>query len=215
MRLPYAPPDPQSHPDPSPTTISIYTRIATRRAPRPVTKLDRALLHNPQIADGWNSFLGAIRSATTLDQGLAELAICRIAVLNGAVYEWSAHAPLALKAGVSRAALSACLSAAVFAGLATEGLSGEEAEGSHGTLREGRDSRLSAQQWAVVNYTDAMTRGIVVPDRVFRALGTWFDDRQVVELTATVAGYNCVSRFLVALDVCEMNGGVMEVPREE
>ena len=33
-----------------------------------------------------------------------------------------------------------------------------------------------------------------------------FGERGVVEITATVAAYNCVSRFLVALDVGERNG---------
>jgi hypothetical protein len=39
-------------------------------------------------------------------------------------------------------------------------------------------------------------------------------DREVVELTATVAAYNCVSRFLVALDVGECNGTAMKAVRD-
>jgi hypothetical protein len=38
----------------------------------------------------------------------------------------------------------------------------------------------------------------------------WLGDREVVELTASVAAYNCVSRFLVALDVGECNGREMK-----
>ncbi|RAL64087.1 hypothetical protein DID88_003275 [Monilinia fructigena] len=44
-----------------------------------------------------------------------------------------------------------------------------------------------------------------VPEEVFEELKRWFDEKEIVELTATVAAYNCVSRFLVALDVGERN----------
>jgi len=50
-----------------------------------------------------------------------------------------------------------------------------------------------------------MTLDVRVPDEVFAALKDLFSEREVVEITATVAAYNCVSRFLVALDVGERN----------
>jgi alkylhydroperoxidase family enzyme len=50
-----------------------------------------------------------------------------------------------------------------------------------------------------------MTLDIRVPDDVFTNLKQHFSEQEVVELTATIAGYNCVSRFLVALDVGERN----------
>jgi len=45
-----------------------------------------------------------------------------------------------------------------------------------------------------------------VDEGVFRRLRGLFSEQEVVEITATVAAYNCVSRFLVALDVGESNG---------
>jgi alkylhydroperoxidase family enzyme len=36
---------------------------------------------------------------------------------------------------------------------------------------------------------------------VFAQVRRQFDDRELVELTATVAGYNLVSRFLVAMQI--------------
>jgi alkylhydroperoxidase family enzyme len=51
-----------------------------------------------------------------------------------------------------------------------------------------------------------MTRDVSVPQSLFdevKAAG--FNEQQVVEITATVASYNMVSRFLVALDVGEAN----------
>ena len=46
-----------------------------------------------------------------------------------------------------------------------------------------------------------MTRSIRVPDNVFAAVRRHFDDREIVELTATVGAYNLVSRFLEALHI--------------
>jgi len=57
----------------------------------------------------------------------------------------------------------------------------------------------------VLAYADAMTIGVKVSDDIFAWLRKLFDDRETVEITATVAAYNCVSRFLVALDVGEMS----------
>lgn len=202
MRVPYAPTEAPS--DSPQTTKDIYSRIAARRAPRPLIPLDLALLHNPAIADGWNSLLGAIRSKTTLDDGIVELAVCRVAVLNGASYEWQAHSPLARKGGVSREALQHVLHTPCL--VATNGQ--EKAEGSKD------HEALSARQWAVLEYTDAMTRNVDVEGKVFENLKTvaGFNETQCVEMTAVVAGYNCVSRFLVALNVGECNGKGMEVP---
>jgi alkylhydroperoxidase family enzyme len=47
-----------------------------------------------------------------------------------------------------------------------------------------------------------------VPEPVFAALRAQLDDRQVVEVTATVGGYAMVSRFLVALEVPPPDGEV-------
>jgi 4-carboxymuconolactone decarboxylase len=42
---------------------------------------------------------------------------------------------------------------------------------------------------------------VTVPEEIFQAVRAHFDDRQVLELTVTVAAYNMVSRVLVALEV--------------
>lgn len=64
---------------------------------------------------------------------------------------------------------------------------------------------LSPEEAAVLKYTDAMTKTVTVPEDVFQELKGLYNDREVVEITATAAAYNCVSRFLVALDVGEKN----------
>lgn len=61
---------------------------------------------------------------------------------------------------------------------------------------------FTAQQAAVLVYTDHMTRSVVVPKNVFDALRAELEnDQQMFEVTATVATYNMVSRILMALDV--------------
>jgi AhpD family alkylhydroperoxidase len=152
-------------------------RIRERRggALRP---LDRMLLHSPELADGWNALLGAIRQRITLPAAVRELVILRIAVLNRADYEWAAHEKDARQAGLDDAHLAA--------------IRDEYA---------GRNPTLDGRMQRVITYTDAMTRHIQVPDTVFDALRADFTDVELVELTATVAAYSMVSRFLVALDV--------------
>ncbi|KAF2150736.1 hypothetical protein K461DRAFT_295983 [Myriangium duriaei CBS 260.36] len=215
MRLPYAP---QTAPDSaSQTDKDIYARISARRAPRPLIALDRALLHAPPVADGWNSFLGAIRSRTTLPAAsIQELAICRVAVLNRAAYEWDAHSVLAMKDGgegdgpVSEEGLKTVLDAEEWTG---EGL-GERLERLKEEVGGNTKGGLSWRQWVVLAYTDQMTREVQVDEAIWEAVRGEFGERQSVELTATVAAYNCVSRFLAALDVGEKNGAGMEVPKK-
>ncbi|HVV08621.1 carboxymuconolactone decarboxylase family protein [Amycolatopsis sp.] len=154
---------------------AVAEKIRARRGGR-LTALDGMLLHSPPFADGWNSLLGAIRGSSTLPGDIRELAILRVAELNGAEYEWSAHEPVAKEAGMTTEQIAA--------------------------LRVGGDAGvLDPRQRATLAYTDAMTREIAVGEELFRELGTHFGEQQVVELTVTIGAYNMVSRFLVALEV--------------
>ncbi|CAK7219538.1 hypothetical protein SCUCBS95973_003849 [Sporothrix curviconia] len=189
MRIPYTA-NPPSFEDPA--EAAVVGRIAARRAPRPLQPLDLALLHTPPVADGWNSFLGAIRTQThSITADLRELAVSRVAAVNRAWYEWGHHAPLAQAAGVSDAGLAVVLQETPFSLNDTAAVDA---------------GSLTALQWAVLVYADEMTRNVEVADATFAHLRTLFNERQVVELTGVIACYNCVSRFLVALDVGEKNG---------
>ena len=204
MRLPYMPataPTTSSSSMSDPSTTAAYEQLSARRAPNPLLALDRALLHSPPVASGWSSFLGAIRQQTSLPTDIRELCICRVAVLNGATYEWEHHAPILKSEGkLSEEALEDVKERKAWQGW-------ENAWGKDETGREEGDvgGALSERQRAVLAYADAMTIGIKVSDEIFALLRRSFDDRETVEITATVAAYNCVSRFLVALDVGEMS----------
>lgn len=49
--------------------------------------------------------------------------------------------------------------------------------------------------------TDAMTRDIEVSEAVYGAVAARFSERQLLDIVATVAAYNMVSRLLVALHI--------------
>jgi len=89
--------------------------------------------------------------------------------------------------------------------LRSEGDVGEVGEREVRSGKREAEGELTEMQWAVMAYTDAMTRDVRVGEEVFEKLKRYFGKKEIVEITATVAAYNCVSRFLVALDVGEMN----------
>lgn len=138
--------------------------------------LYRMLLHSPPVTSGWLTYLTAIRQQCQLPGLIREMVIMRIAHLNGASYEADQHAPIARKEGMSDAQISAL----------------EDWEAS---------ALFDQQQRAVLKYCDAMTRDIQVTDTVFDAIKPFFEERGIVELTATIASYNMVSRFIEALQI--------------
>lgn len=141
-----------------------------------VPNIYRMLLNSPPIARGWLNLLTAIRHKSTLAGRYRELVIIRIAVINGAEYERTIHVPLARKEGVSDAQIGAL------------------ADWQAATVYGDADR-------AVLAYTDAMTREVHVADAVFAEVKKHFDERGITELTATIAAYNLVSRFLEALQI--------------
>ena len=62
-------------------------------------------------------------------------------------------------------------------------------------------SVFSDSEALVLELADAMTRNIDVPEALMDRLKAKLDARGVVETVATVAAYNMVSRFLVALQI--------------
>ncbi len=143
--------------------------------------LDRLLLHSPPLAAGWNAYLGAVRTQLSLEAKPRELAICAVAAFNGAEFEFAHHAPLLLKAGGTQAQVDGLRDLASAAA---------------------NESLFDADERAVLRLTLEMTRDVAVDEATFRrASAAVGDTRKTVELIATIAAYNMVSRFLVALDL--------------
>lgn len=158
---------------------ALVNAIRARRGGE-LLKLDRMLLHSPPLAEGWNFYLGKVRNDLSLPMRLRELAICAVAVLNRAEYEYEQHAPLYVKAGGTDEQAAALLQL-------------DDRNFPIGLFPE--------LEQDVIGLTREMTRQIQVAGplkrRLVRALGA----QQTVELVGTVATYNMVSRFLVALSI--------------
>jgi alkylhydroperoxidase family enzyme len=171
-RIPYVPAD-LAEP------AEVVAAIRARRGGELIA-LDRMLLHSPPLAAGWNTFLGAVRTGLTVDRRLRELAMCVVAVINGAEYEYTQHAPLYLAAGASAAQAQA--------------LRDPDAALANVAL-------FDARERAALAVAIEMTRHVKVADASFAELRRHLDERQTVEFVAVVAAYNMVSRFLVATGI--------------
>ncbi len=171
-RIPYQPTD-LAEP------AELVAAIRARRGGR-LINLDRMLLHSPPLASGWNAFLKAVRTELTLDARLRELAICAVAALNGAEYEFEHHAPEFLRAGGTDAQVKAL----------------REPERA---LQE--TALFDSASRAVLGLTIESTRRVAVSDADFAAARAALGERGVVELVGVIAAYNMVSRFLVALGI--------------
>lgn len=165
---------PLVEPGTRPELAEIEGRILAERGR--VSLLYRALLNSGPIASGWERMLTAVRNQTSLPGSLREMIILRVAVLNRAAFEFDAHAPIAEREGVSTQKID---------GLRQAGLS----------------DVFDEQERLVLRLTDAMTRDIEVPDELMASLKRLYEPKALVELVATVAAYNMVSRFLVALNI--------------
>lgn len=175
MRIP--PWNPERKPQPQ----DLVQAILERRG-GDLLNLDRALLWSEPLARGWNTYLKAVRTGLGASRLLRELGICTVALLTGAHYEYHHHAPDFLAAGGAQASLDA-LQAWVQSGARGEpaGLAGDEA--------------------LIALYAAQMTRDVKVEDAVFARMQERFPTPELVEITAAIATYNMVARFLVALGV--------------
>ena len=155
-------------------TRPLAQRIVAERGS--ILHLYQMLLHSPPVAEGWLGYLTAIRQQSALSGAIREMVIIRVAQINRAPYEADQHMPIARQEGVPAEKLDA--------------------------LAHWDDSPLfDATERAVLAYTDAMTRDVQVDEAIFAGVAEVFEAQQLVELTATVAAYNMVSRFLEALQI--------------
>ncbi|WP_313622948.1 carboxymuconolactone decarboxylase family protein [Achromobacter sp.] len=156
-----------------PETRELVQRIQHERASLP--NLYRMLLNSPPVAEGWLNYLTAIRQKSGLSARIREMLILRVAVLNQADYEFEQHLPIALKEGCTEQQVAA--------------------------LKVGDRAALDDKAQAAIAYCDEMTRDIRVKEATFATLRSLFNEKEIVEITATIAAYNMVSRFLEAIQV--------------
>jgi ubiquinone/menaquinone biosynthesis C-methylase UbiE/alkylhydroperoxidase family enzyme len=176
--------------DLAPRSRELIAAIEARRGGA-LLNLDRMLIWSEPLARGWNGYLRAVRTELSLSPFLRELAICVVARLTGAQYEYHHHAPELERAGASAAQLAA--------------LDNPDAAAVSPVYDE--------LQRAVIRFAIASTRDVTIPDAIFDALKRHLGPAELVELVATTATYNMVARFLVALQIVpESDGAKIEVP---
>ena len=141
--------------------------------------LDLALLWSEPLARGWNAYVGAVRRDFTVSPRLKEIAICVVARLTGAEYEFTHHWPEYVRAGGDDA-------------LRHRLADPEKAM---------QDPAFSDDERLAMRYAGAMTRTVEVPAPLFDEIRARFSPTEIVELTAAIATYNMVARFLVALEI--------------
>jgi alkylhydroperoxidase family enzyme len=142
-----------------------------------LAEIDRLTLHSETVALGWVQMFVGLASGCSISLRLREIALLRVGVLTRARYQSFQHRKIALaKAGMTLAEVDAV---ANWPGSA----------------------HFTDKEQAVLAYTDAMTDKVQVPDAVFAALRAHFNESEIVELTANIAGYSMVARFMEALEL--------------
>ena len=165
---------PLIEPGTNPALKSLETKILAERGR--ISLLYKVLLNSEPIASGWEQMLTAVRNKTSVAPHLREMMILRVAVLNNAEFEFDAHIPHAINAGVSQDKINQIKNLAL------------------GEI-------FTDEERLLLELTDQMTQNVNVPDQLMNALGQHYSPKEVVEIVATVAAYNMVSRFLVALNI--------------
>lgn len=169
-RIPYI--EPETAPAELADTIELIKRERGGR----VLNLFKLLLNSPPICEGWIVMGSAVRFKSSLNGAVRELAICRIAQINGADYEFQAHAPFALKEGATQAQLDA--------------------------LSAWRESAaFSPAQRVALELTESVTTQLDADDALFAEVRRHYNERETLELVTTIAFYNMVSRVLRTMRV--------------
>ncbi len=152
----------------------IYDRIRRDRNADKVGLQFRALLNSPQAASYMTSMGAVLRFKSALPENLKEFAITVLAREWNSDIEWTAHAALAAKVGVSAASLEAIRTGL---GLAV----------------------LSADEQLITRFVHQLLRDKNVTDEVFAAAQQLLGTQGVVDLTLTCGYYSAINIAQIAL----------------
>ena len=158
---------------PDTPTGELVDRIVAERGS--LLNLYRMLLHNPGITEGWLRIGTAVNTELSIDHRTRELVVCAIAASTGADYEWSNHAPAAVRRGVTETQL--------------------------GALQAGDRSAFDARECAVLDAVEVIGNHPARAGVAVDELRPWFDDRAIAELVFLVGFYWMVTRTTLALQI--------------
>lgn len=159
----------------------IYDRIRQDRNSPEVGLQFRALLNSPEATGYLTSMGSQLRFQSAMPEDLKELAIILVAREWNSAIEWTGHAVLAARAGISESAIEA-----IRTGQAPAGLQGDAA--------------------VIVRFVHQALRDKEISDEAFEAAHQLLGDRGITDLTLTVSYYTALALAQIALKP-EMGGG--------
>jgi 4-carboxymuconolactone decarboxylase len=141
------------------------------------------MLRSPNMSEGLLNLYNYFRWKTALPQPLVELAILTTAREWSVQFEWFAHYPLALKAGLSPALVA--------------------------DLRVGkRPENMKPEESAAYDFTVEVCRKHFVSDATFQKAKALWGEKTVVDLTSLIGTYISIGALLNVAEVkTSANGG--------
>ncbi len=153
---------------------AIYDRIRNDRNSPTVGLQFRALLHSPQAAGFLTSMGAQLRFKSAIPENLKEFAIIVVAREWSSDIEWTAHAALAAKVGVSAVSIEA--------------------------IRTGKGlASLTGDEQTIARFVHQLSRDRKLSDEAFAAAEKLLGTQGVVDLTLTCSYYTAINMAQVAL----------------
>jgi 4-carboxymuconolactone decarboxylase len=160
---------------PEALTPSLRQMLDPNGSGRPVAAVYRTYAQDPELYPSRQLLSEYIRAKATLSPRVRELLILRIGVLCGTEYEWAAHAPAGRRAGLTEADIH--------------------------RIYFGPDGQEDAFDGALLRAVDELYRDDVIADATWKTLTTRFDEKQMLDLLITTAGYRMASMAMNAFGV--------------
>jgi 4-carboxymuconolactone decarboxylase len=147
----------------------------------------RAYIRDPELAPRLSALSDYLRWNTALPPRLSEFAILLTARQWTAQYEWFAHYPLALKAGLD------------------EKILGDVAAGR-------RPENMRDDEAALYDLVTALYRDRKVADPVYQAALKKFGERGIMDVIGIIGYYDLVSMTLITMQASAPNDSVPPLP---
>ncbi len=153
----------------------LWDRLEVERK-MPTANIFRALANSPALLDGFLSYANTLRDGSVLSPKLRELAILTVGHTTESEYEIAHHQSHGAKAGISPEQLAAVPDFAA-------------------------SDLFDDAERAVMALAEESTQRVQVSVATWSAAAQHLDDRQMVELTLSIAWYNSGVRIMGLLDI--------------
>jgi 4-carboxymuconolactone decarboxylase len=147
----------------------------------------RAYIRNPDLAPKLSALSDYLRWNTSLPPRLSELAVLITARQWTAQYEWFAHYPLAMKAGL-------------------------DPQVATGIANGVRPEKMKDDEVALYDLAMALYRDKKVPEDVYKAALDKFGERGIMDIIGLIGYYDLVSMTLITMQAGAPNDGVPPLP---